>query len=93
MSDTYSQVDTTEKVVEEQVVNESLLASQRIINLRPANIDPQDTNTPPRDERENKDEPCYWSEMNLQDIGLEFHADEETHLEKTSKGILTKLNL
>ena len=36
--DTYSLVDTTEKVVEEQVVDESLLTSQRIIDLRPASM-------------------------------------------------------
>ena len=38
--DTYSLVETTEKVVEEQVVDESLLTSQRIIDSRLASVDP-----------------------------------------------------
>ena len=42
--DIYSLVDTTEKVVEEQVVDESLLTSQRIIDSRLASIDAQYTN-------------------------------------------------
>ena len=41
----YSLVDTTEKVVEEQGVDESLPTSQRILNSRPASIYQQDANT------------------------------------------------
>ena len=40
MPDTYSLVDTTEKVVEEQVVDKSLLTSQRIIDSRPVDVNP-----------------------------------------------------
>ena len=59
-SDTYSLVDTTEKVVEEQVVDESLLISQRIIDLRLASVDPRDTKAPQRNKVRNKEEPHYW---------------------------------
>ena len=36
--ETYSLVDTTEKVVEEQIMDESLLASQGNIDSRPASV-------------------------------------------------------
>ena len=38
--DTYHLVNTTEKVVEMQVVDESLPTSQRIIDSRPASVNP-----------------------------------------------------
>ena len=90
--DTYSLVDTTEKVVEEQVVDESLLTSQRIIDSRLGSIDPWDTNTPLRDKLRNKDEACYWSDISLQDIGLGFEADEEIPSGENIKGQFDKRN-
>ena len=36
----YSLVDTTEKAVQVQVVDDSLPVSQRIIDSRPASVDP-----------------------------------------------------
>ena len=48
---------------------------------------------PPSDEMENKDEACYWREMNLQDVGLEFDAGEERSPGENVESILTKLNL
>ena len=57
MPGTYSLVDMAGKVVEEQVVDESLLTSQRVIDSRLASINPQDANGPLRDEMRNEDEP------------------------------------
>ena len=90
MPDTYSLVDTTEKLVEEQVVDKSLLVSQRNINSRPASIDPWDENAPLRDEMRNEDEPCYWSDINLQDVGLGFEADERISFGENIKGQFDK---
>ena len=39
--DTFSLVNTTEKAVEVNVVDKSIPTSQRIIDSRPTNIDPQ----------------------------------------------------
>ena len=75
--DAYSLVDTTEKAVEMQVVDERLPTSQRIVDSRLTSIDPWDADAPQRDEVRNKGEPCYWSDINLQDVGLGFEADEE----------------
>ena len=74
--DAYSLVNITEKAVDIQVVDKNLPISQRIINTRPTEVDPRDANAPLRDEVRNDDEPHYWLEMNLQDVGLDFDADE-----------------
>ena len=60
--DAYSLVDTTEKAVEVQVVDENLPVGQTIIDSRLASIDPRDAFTPQRDEPRNKEEPCYLSD-------------------------------
>ena len=83
--DTYSLVDTTEKVVEAQVIDKSLRTSQRIIDSRLASVNPWDADAPQRDEARNEEEPCYWSDVNLQDIGLGFEADEEISSETSVK--------
>ena len=70
-------MDTTEKSVEVQVVDESLPASQRIIDSRPASINLQEAVTPQRDEMRIRDEPHQWPDLDLQDIGLGFESDEE----------------
>ena len=49
MPDTYSLVDTTEKVVNEQVVDDILLASQRNTDLRSTSVDLRDARAPLRD--------------------------------------------
>ena len=85
--DNYSLVDTTEKVVEAQVVDEGLPTSQRIIDSRPTTIDPQDANAPPRDKVRNEEVPSYWSDVNLQDVGLSFEADEEISSEASVENI------
>ena len=73
--DVYSLVDTTEKVVEEQVVDKSLLTSQRIIDSRPASIDPWDANIPLRDGNREWGWTSLLVRYNLQDIGSGFDAD------------------
>ena len=65
------------------MVDESLPTSQRIIDLRLASVDPQDANAPLRDEVRNKGEPHYSSDVNLQDVGLSFEADEEISSEES----------
>ena len=89
--DMYSLVNTTEKAVDIQVVDENLPMSQRIIDSRPTSIDPRDANTPLRDEVRNNDEPRYWSETNLQDIGLDFDADEELSSEASVENQFNKM--
>ena len=91
--DMYSLVDTTGKVVVEQIVDETLLASQRNIDSRLTSVDLRDANTPPGDEVENEEEPHYWSQMNLQDQGMEFEADEEMSSRENVKDVSTKLNV
>ena len=91
--DTYSLVETTEKVVEEQVVDESLPTSQRIIDLRPASVNPWDANVLSRDEVRNEEEPHYWSDVNLQDVGLGFEADKEISSEASIKEWFNKMEL
>ena len=74
--------------MEEQIVDETLLASQRNIGSRLTSVNLRDANSPLGDEVENEEEPHYWSQMNWQDIGIESEADREM-----SKDVLTKLNL
>ena len=83
--DNYSLVDTTEKVVEAQVVDKSLPMSQRIVDSRPTSVNPQDANAPLRDEARNEEVPCYWLDVNLQDTGLGFEADEEISCDTSVK--------
>ena len=45
--DMYSLLDTTEKVVVEQIVNDTLLASKRNIDLRLTSVNLRDANAPP----------------------------------------------
>ena len=42
-------------------------------------------------EMENKEEPYYWSEMNLHDIDLEFDADEARSPEENIKKCFDKI--
>ena len=77
--------------MEEQVVDESLLTSQRIVDSRWASVVPQDANTPLRDKMRNEDEPCYWSDINLQDVGLGFEADEEISYGENVEGQFDKM--
>ena len=53
------------------------MMSQRNIDSRPTSVDLRDADTPLGDEVENEEKPHYWSQMNLQDLGIEFKADEE----------------
>ena len=46
--DMYSLIDTTEKVVDEKVVDETLLVSQRNIDSRLTSVDLRVANAPPR---------------------------------------------
>ena len=78
-------MDAIEKAVELQVVDKSLPGSQRIIDSRLASIAPQDAVAPQRDEVRNEEEPCYWSDINLQGVGLGFEADEEISSEASIK--------
>ena len=39
----------------------------------------------------NEDEPCYWSDINLQDIGLGFEAGEKIPPGENTKGQFNKL--
>ena len=63
--DMYSLVDTTEKVVDEQVVDKTLLVSQRNIDSRLTSVNLKDANAPLGNEVENEEEPCFWLQMNL----------------------------
>ena len=36
-------------------------------------------------------EPCYWSDMNLQDTGLDFDTDEEISSETSVEKIFDKM--
>ena len=38
----------------------------------------------------NKEEPCYWSYVNLQDVGLGFETDEEILSEASIKKLFDK---
>ena len=59
MPDNHSLLDTTEKIVEVQVVDESLPTSQRVVDSRLASVDPRDANTPLRDDMRSKEAPHY----------------------------------
>ena len=59
------------------MVDESLPMSQKNIDSRPTSVDPKDATAHLGEETRNDEEPCYWSDMNLQDTGLYFDADEE----------------
>ena len=59
--DMYSLVDTTGKVVDEEVVDKTLLVSQRNIDSRPTSDDLRDAIAPLGDEVENEEEPHHWS--------------------------------
>ena len=79
--------------MDEQVVDKILLVSQWNIDSRPTSVDLRDANAPPENEVENEEEPCFWSQMNLQDTGLEFNADEEMLSGENVEGCFNKLNL
>ena len=63
--DTYSLVDTTEKVVDEQLVDDILLASQKNVDSRLTSVNLRDANTPLGDDVENEEEPHYMLQMSL----------------------------
>ena len=90
--DAYSQVNTTEKAVEIQVVDKSLPMSQRIVDSRLTSVDPWDAIAPQRDKMRNNDEPHYWLDMNLQDVGLYLMQMKSCHLKPVLKKDLTKWN-
>ena len=79
--DNYSLVNTTEKAVEVQVVHENLPTSQKNIESRPTSVNPKDATAHLGDGMRNDEEPYYWSDINLQDRGLDFAADEENSSE------------
>ena len=54
-------------------------------------IDPRDAITPQRDETRNNEEPHYWSDMNPQDVSLDFNADEELSSEASVKKRFDKM--
>ena len=90
--DAYSLVNTTDKAVDIQVVYKYLPMSQRIVDSRLTSIDPRDANAPLRDKARDDDEPHYWLEMNLQDVGLSLMQVRNYHLKLDSKNDLTKWN-
>ena len=55
--DTYSLVETTEKVVDAHVVDENLLASQRSIDLKLTNVSLRKANMTLRNNVHNEDDP------------------------------------
>ena len=61
----YSLVETTEKVVDEQVVDDVLLVSQRNADLRSTSVDLRSVNAPLRDKVENEEEPHFILQMLL----------------------------
>ena len=88
--DNYSLVNTTEKAVEVQVVDENLPRSQKNIDPRPTSVDPKDATAHLGDGMRNNEEPCYWSDINLQDTGLDFDTDEEISSETSVEKDLTR---
>ena len=56
MPDTYSLVDTTEKVVDAQMVDENLPTSQRNTDLQSTNISQREANAPLRNEMDHENE-------------------------------------
>ena len=68
--DAYSLVNTAQKAVEHQLVDESIPTSQRNIDFQPTSVDSRDAVAPQRDETRNDEVPCQWSDVDLQDIGL-----------------------
>ena len=89
--DSYSLVTTTEKTVEGQIVDENLLTSQRNIDFRLPSIDPKDATAPLGEGSRNDEDHCYWSDINLQDAGLEFDADEASSSENSVEKRFNKM--
>ena len=89
--DSYSLVNTTEKTVEGQIVDENLLTSQRNIDSRLPSINPKDATIPLGEGLRNNEDHRYWSDINLQDAGLEFDADEVYSSENSVKKRLDKM--
>ena len=89
--DNYSLVNTTEKTVEGQIVDENPLTSQRNIDSRPPSIDPKDATAPLGEGLRNDEDHCYWSDINLQDAGLEFDADEASSSENSVEKRFNKM--
>ena len=59
------------------MVDENLPTSQKNIDSRLTSVNPKDATAHLGDETRNDEEPCYWSDINLQDTGLDFDTDEE----------------
>ena len=68
-------VDLKHKV-DDQLVDKSIPTSQRNIDSQLTSVNPRNTVAPQRDETRNE-VPRQWSDVNLQDVGLGFEADEE----------------
>ena len=54
-------------------------------------LNPRDVIAPQGDEMRNEGEPCYWSDINPQDVGLDFNADEELSSEASVEKIFDKM--
>ena len=89
--DNYSLVNTTEKAVEVRVVDENLPTSQKNIDSRRTSVNPKDATAHLEDRMRNNDESHYWSDINLQDTGLGFDADEEISSETSVKKRFDKM--
>ena len=73
------------------MVDESLPLSQRNIVSRLTSVNWKYATAPLGDEMRNNDEPCYWLDINLQDAGLNFDADEEISSETSVKKRFNKM--
>ena len=74
------------------MVDKCLPTSQRNVDSRLMSVNPRDAITPQGDKMRNDEEPCYWSDMNPQDVDLDFHTDEEFSSEASVKKNSTKWN-
>ena len=61
------------------MTDKNLPTNQKNIDSRPTSVNPKDATTHLGDGMRNDEEPCYWSDinLNLQDTGLDFDPDEE----------------
>ena len=74
-----------------RVVDENLPTSQKNIDSRLTSVDPKDATTHLGDGTRNDEEPHHWSDIDLQDTGLDFDADEEISSETSVKKIFDKM--
>ena len=77
--------NANEKVVDTQIVDENLLASQKSADLRSTNIGPRDANAPLRNKMEHENELLLILHMMLWNLGINSERDDENSSEDDVK--------